>query len=121
MAIFISVMPLIKFLRTSSLNPKPYRFDAPYVPGWDCHGLPIGLNVEKKVGKPGQKVSAKEFRQHCRDYALTQVDRQREAFKRLGVLGDWDNPYPHHVVWARGWQYPYARQDCGQWAFAQRL
>jgi isoleucyl-tRNA synthetase len=68
-------------------------FDAPYVPGWDCHGLPIELNVEKKVGKPGQKVSAKEFRQHCRDYALTQVDRQREAFKRLGVLGDWDNPY----------------------------
>ncbi|MFP5431378.1 MAG: isoleucine--tRNA ligase, partial [Gammaproteobacteria bacterium] len=68
-------------------------FDAPYVPGWDCHGLPIELNVEKKVGKPGQKVSAKEFRQHCRDYALSQVDRQREAFKRLGVLGDWDNPY----------------------------
>ncbi|MBP8852686.1 MAG: isoleucine--tRNA ligase [Moraxellaceae bacterium] len=68
-------------------------FDAPYVPGWDCHGLPIELNVEKKVGKPGQKVSAKEFRQHCRDYALTQVDRQRDAFKRLGVLGDWDNPY----------------------------
>lgn len=68
-------------------------FDAPYVPGWDCHGLPIELNVEKKVGKPGHKVTAKEFRQHCRDYALSQVDRQREAFKRLGVLGDWENPY----------------------------
>src|SRR3569623_1203295 len=47
-------------------------FDAPYVPGWDCHGLPIELNVEKKVGKPGEKVSAKEFRQHCRDYAQSQ-------------------------------------------------
>jgi isoleucyl-tRNA synthetase len=69
-------------------------FDAPYVPGWDCHGLPIELNVEKKVGKPGQKVTAKEFRQHCREYALTQVDVSAEAdFKRLGVLGDWDNPY----------------------------
>ncbi|MGH8493764.1 MAG: isoleucine--tRNA ligase [Moraxellaceae bacterium] len=68
-------------------------FDAPYVPGWDCHGLPIELNVEKKVGKPGQKVSAKEFRQHCRDYAQSQVEKQRTDFMRLGVLGDWFNPY----------------------------
>ena len=68
-------------------------FDAPYVPGWDCHGLPIELQVEKKVGKPGHKVSAADFRQACRDYALKQVDRQRTDFKRLGVLGDWDNPY----------------------------
>ncbi len=68
-------------------------FDAPYVPGWDCHGLPIELQVEKKVGKPGQKISAAEFRQACRDYALKQVDRQRADFKRLGVLGDWDAPY----------------------------
>ena len=68
-------------------------FDAPYVPGWDCHGLPIELQVEKKVGKPGQKVSAAEFRQACRDYALTQVDKQRADFKRLGVIGDWDDPY----------------------------
>ena len=68
-------------------------FDAPYVPGWDCHGLPIELQVEKKVGKPGHKVSAAEFRQACRDYAMKQVDRQRVDFKRLGVLGDWDNPY----------------------------
>ena len=67
-------------------------FDAPYVPGWDCHGLPIELQVEKKVGKPGQKVSAAEFRQACRDYALTQVDKQRTDFKRLGVIGDWDDP-----------------------------
>lgn len=68
-------------------------FDAPYVPGWDCHGLPIEHNVEKKVGKAGAKVDVKTFRQKCRDYAAKQVDGQREDFKRLGVLGDWDNPY----------------------------
>jgi isoleucyl-tRNA synthetase len=68
-------------------------FDAPYIPGWDCHGLPIELNVEKKVGKPGVKISAREFRDKCRQYARGQVDSQREDFKRMGVLGDWDNPY----------------------------
>lgn len=68
-------------------------FDAPYVPGWDCHGLPIELNVEKKVGKPGVKVSAAEFREHCRDYAASQVAKQSADFQRLGVLGDWQNPY----------------------------
>lgn len=68
-------------------------FDAPYVPGWDCHGLPIELNVEKKVGKPGHKVTAAEFRQHCRDYAQKQVEAQRADFIRMGVLGEWDNPY----------------------------
>ncbi|NMP30933.1 isoleucine--tRNA ligase [Thalassotalea sp. M1531] len=68
-------------------------FDAPYVPGWDCHGLPIELMVEKKVGKPGHKVSAAEFRQKCRDYAAKQVNGQREDFKRLGVFGDWEKPY----------------------------
>jgi isoleucyl-tRNA synthetase len=68
-------------------------FDAPYVPGWDCHGLPIELVVEKKVGKPGRKVSEAEFRQRCRDYAQTQVEGQKADFKRLGILGDWENPY----------------------------
>ena len=68
-------------------------FDAPYVPGWDCHGLPIELMVEKKVGKPGVKVSAAEFRQKCRDYAQKQIDGQMADFKRLGVLGEWDKPY----------------------------
>ncbi|MCW8956278.1 MAG: isoleucine--tRNA ligase [Gammaproteobacteria bacterium] len=68
-------------------------FDAPYVPGWDCHGLPIELNVEKKVGKPGVKVDARTFRNKCREYARSQVNRQRDGFKRLGVFGDWDNPY----------------------------
>ncbi|MGR8930057.1 MAG: isoleucine--tRNA ligase [Gammaproteobacteria bacterium] len=68
-------------------------FDAPYVPGWDCHGLPIELMVEKKVGKAGVKVSPAEFRKECRAYAEKQVDIQKEEFIRLGVLGDWDNPY----------------------------
>ncbi len=68
-------------------------FDSPYVPGWDCHGLPIELNVEKKVGKPGHKVTASEFRQKCREYAAKQVGNQREDFKRMGVVGDWDDPY----------------------------
>jgi len=68
-------------------------FDAPYIPGWDCHGLPIELMVEKKVGKVGKKVGATQFRQKCREYAARQVDGQREDFKRLGVMADWDNPY----------------------------
>ena len=68
-------------------------FDAPYVPGWDCHGLPIELNVEKKVGKAGHKVDAATFREKCREYAYKQVNGQREDFKRLGVFGDWDHPY----------------------------
>nr|WP_305793006.1 isoleucine--tRNA ligase [Sedimenticola hydrogenitrophicus] len=67
--------------------------DSPYVPGWDCHGLPIELQVEKKVGKPGGKVTAAQFRVACREYAGKQVDRQRTDFKRLGVVGDWENPY----------------------------
>lgn len=68
-------------------------YDAPYVPGWDCHGLPIEQKVEAKVGKVGQKVSATEFRGLCREYARSQVDLQMADFKRLGVFGDWDNPY----------------------------
>ncbi len=68
-------------------------FDAPYVPGWDCHGLPIELNVEKKVGKPGVKISHHEFRDRCRAYAASQVDAQREDFVRMGVLGEWQDPY----------------------------
>ena len=68
-------------------------YDAPYVPGWDCHGLPIELNVEKKVGKPGHKITAAEFRQKCREYATTQIKDQCTDFIRLGVIGDWENPY----------------------------
>ena len=67
--------------------------DAPYVPGWDCHGLPIEHQVEKKLGKVGVKIEADEFRAACREFALTQIDNQRQDFIRLGVLGDWDDPY----------------------------
>ncbi|CAG4974484.1 Isoleucine--tRNA ligase [Lysobacter luteus] len=68
-------------------------YDAPYVPGWDCHGLPIEIAIEKKYGKVGTKLDAAQFRQKCREYATEQIDLQRRDFKRLGVLGDWDNPY----------------------------
>ncbi len=68
-------------------------FDAPYVPGWDCHGLPIELQVEKKVGKAGAKVTPAVFRKACREYAGKQVAIQKEAFMRLGIFGDWENPY----------------------------
>lgn len=68
-------------------------YDAPYIPGWDCHGLPIEHNVEKKKGKAGQKISYSEFRKACREYAAKQVEIQKEGFIRLGVFGDWDNPY----------------------------
>lgn len=68
-------------------------YDAPYVPGWDCHGLPIELNVEKKYGKAGQKLSHSDFRQKCRDYANSQIILQRNQFMRFGVLGDWFKHY----------------------------
>src|ERR1700721_2750622 len=68
-------------------------YDAPYVPGWDCHGLPIEMQVEKTHGRVGQKIDAKAFRTACREYAYKQVDAQRKDFKRLGVLGDWEHPY----------------------------
>lgn len=68
-------------------------YDAPFVPGWDCHGLPIELNVEKKHGKAGAKLSPTEFRSKCREYAGSQISIQREEFKRLGVLGAWQTPY----------------------------
>ena len=65
-------------------------FDVPYIPGWDCHGLPIELVVEKEHGK---NIDANKFRDLCRKYALKQVEKQKNDFKRLGVLGDWENPY----------------------------
>ena len=70
-----------------------FGYDAPYLPGWDCHGLPIEHQVEKKKGKVGPKLTAREFRDHCREYALRQVEEQKEDFIRLGVPGEWDNPY----------------------------
>jgi isoleucyl-tRNA synthetase len=68
-------------------------YRSPYVPGWDCHGLPIEIAVEKEVGKVGQKVDARAFRRQCREYAAKQIDGQRADFKRLGVIGDWAHPY----------------------------
>jgi isoleucyl-tRNA synthetase len=68
-------------------------YDSPYVPGWDCHGLPIEHQIEKKFGRVGNKLNAKEFRAACRKFAQEQVELQRGDFKRFGVLGDWGNPY----------------------------
>ena len=65
-------------------------FDAPYVPGWDCHGLPIEHQIEKKYGK---NLPADKVRELCRAFAQQQVERQKADFIRLGVLGDWDHPY----------------------------
>ena len=65
-------------------------FDAPYTPGWDCHGMPIEIQIEKKFGKG---LAPEELMSRARAYAAEQVDRQREGFKRLGVLGDWSDPY----------------------------
>lgn len=68
-------------------------YHAPYVPGWDTHGLPIETALTKKGKVDRKKLSIAEFRQKCEEYALEQIDSQREQFKRLGVRGDWDNPY----------------------------
>jgi len=71
-------------------------FDAPYVPGWDCHGMPIEVQIEKQHGK---NLPPAETQRLCRAFATEQIQRQREDFRRLGVLGDWDNPY---LTMARG-------------------
>ena len=68
-------------------------FNAVYVPGWDCHGLPIEHNVDKEVGLKKREISHGEFRRLCRSYAEKYIDIQREEFKRLGVMGEWGNPY----------------------------
>ncbi|OBS09499.1 isoleucine--tRNA ligase [Acidihalobacter prosperus] len=67
--------------------------DAPYVPGWDCHGLPIEHKVEQTVGKVGEGIDPAAFRKACREYAAEQIEGQRRDFKRLGIVGDWDEPY----------------------------
>jgi isoleucyl-tRNA synthetase len=68
-------------------------FDAPYLPGWDCHGLPIEINVDKELGGRKAQMSAVEIRQACRRYAEKFVNLQRQDFMRLGVFGEWENPY----------------------------
>ena len=68
-------------------------YRSPYVPGWDCHGLPIELQVEKLHGKVGQKLDVAAFRAACREYAGEQIELQKKGFRRMGVIGDWDHPY----------------------------
>ena len=83
-----------KVLKDIIVKSKSFSgFNSPYVPGWDCHGLPIELNVEKKFGKANIDISPKDFRAQCREYANQQIAIQRNDFKRLGVLADWKNPY----------------------------
>ena len=86
-----SVNKILKDIIIKSRNLQGMR--SPYVPGWDCHGLPIEIQVEKKHGKAGQKIDKKTFRQKCREYAARQVETQKADFIRLGVMGDWQNPY----------------------------
>ena len=68
-------------------------FSAPYVPGWDCHGLPIEHQVDQELGEKKKTMSQVEVRKHCRAYAEKYIEVQKEEFKRLGVMGEWDNPY----------------------------
>ena len=68
-------------------------FRSPYIPGWDCHGLPIETKVEKELGGKTTKVSAAEFRRRCREYALRYVEAHKRDFRRLGIFGQWDKPY----------------------------
>ena len=84
-----------KILKDITIKSKTFLgMNAPYIPGWDCHGLPIELNVEKKHGKRSELVQDKKrFQEACKDYALDQVENQKKDFIRLGVLGEWDNPY----------------------------
>lgn len=86
-----AMQKILKDIIIKSKNLAGYR--APYIPGWDCHGLPIEIQVEKKHGKAGQKIDKKTFRQKCREYAARQVEGQKKDFIRLGVQGDWENPY----------------------------
>lgn len=83
-----------KILKDIIVKSKSFiGYDAPYIPGWDCHGLPIEHKVESMIGRAGDKVDFKAFRAECRKYAHTQIDVQREEFKRMGVFGDWQHPY----------------------------
>ena len=89
-------------------------FNAPYVPGWDCHGLPIEHNVDKKLGKKKKEMTPVQVRRECRAYAEKFVDIQREEFKRFGVAGEWDEPY-------LTMNYPYEARiakECGEFALS---
>ncbi|NNC99132.1 MAG: isoleucine--tRNA ligase, partial [Gammaproteobacteria bacterium] len=86
-----AMQKILKDIIVKSRNLKGMR--APYIPGWDCHGLPIEIQVEKKHGKAGHKIDKKTFREKCREFAAKQVEGQKQDFIRLGVQGDWQNPY----------------------------
>ncbi len=89
-------------------------YNAPYVPGWDCHGLPIEHNVDKKLGKKKREMTDVQVRRECRSYAARFVDIQREEFKRFGVIGEWDEPY-------LTMNYPYEARiakECGEFALS---
>jgi isoleucyl-tRNA synthetase len=89
-------------------------FDAPYVPGWDCHGLPIEHNVDKTLGKKKMNMTDVEIRQECRSYADKFVDIQRDEFKRFGVMGEWDEPY---LTMNNRYEARIAK-ECGEFALA---
>jgi len=106
-------------------------FDAPYVPGWDCHGLPIEQQVDKKLGSKKREMTAVEIRQACRAYAQEFIEIQREEFKRLGVGGNWDHPYmtmsyPYEAEIARAFGGFYAKNlvyralKSVRWCFTDR-
>ncbi len=84
-------------------------FDAVYVPGWDCHGLPVEHNVEKELGPDKKGMSQAQVRRRCRKYAEKFVDIQREEFKRLGVMGEWENPY---LTMSYGYEATIAEECC---------
>ena len=83
-------------------------FDAPYVPGWDCHGLPIELKVDRELGAKKRDMSVADFRRACRAYAAKFVDIQRNDFRRLGVAGDWEPAVPHDELRVPGRDHPRA-------------
>ena len=85
---------LNKILKDMIVRSRQFMgYDSVYVPGWDCHGLPIEHQVEKELGEQRQGMSQLELRRRCRSYAEKFIDIQRQEFKRLGVVGDWENPY----------------------------
>ena len=92
-------------------------FDAVYVPGWDCHGLPIEHNVEKELGAEIKDMSQADIRRKCRAYAEKYIDIQREEFKRLGVMGEWENPY---LTMNYAYEATIAR-ECGKFALEGSL
>ncbi|WP_457551152.1 isoleucine--tRNA ligase [Desulfobacula sp.] len=92
-------------------------FNAPYIPGWDCHGLPIEHNVDKQLGKKKQEMTNVQVRRECRSYAAKFVEIQKKEFKRFGVMGEWDNPY-------LTMNYPYEARiakECGEFALSKDM